>query len=275
MICILNTDPQPFHEFVYIGAAVKRGPEERRLPFLRAYVKGLPFGLDAIFAASDIQGLEKLRVRKEGQSEKLLGEALADEVLSMSAAGSLPPAHRIGVLLGGDLACRPGANRRRRGGYRDVLPVWQAFSRFRWLAGIAGNHDILGRSPLDLKRFLKGKPVHFLDAASCVLDGLRVAGLGGVIGNSRKSHRRNSKDFIAALRSLLEEMPDILVIHESHEMAGLPDTGNHAIGEVLAGARDLLVISGHKHWEMPPVAYSRRFQLLNTDNRAILLIRWE
>lgn len=273
MIRILNLDPHPFHEFAYVGAAVKRGPEERRLPFLRGYVKGLPFGLDAIFAASDLQGLEKPWVRKEGQSERLLGEALADEVLSLSAAGSLPPAHRIGVLLGGDLACRPGADR--RGGYRDVLPVWQAFSRFRWLAGIAGNHDILGRSPLDFKRFLKGRPVHFLDATSCVLDGLTVAGLGGVIGNSRKPYRRTSKDFIADLRSLLEEMPDILVLHESPEMPGYPNTGNPAIGEFLAGARDLLVISGHKHWEMPLMTCPGGLQLLNTDNRAILLIRWE
>jgi 3',5'-cyclic-AMP phosphodiesterase len=268
---ILDLEPQPFHELAYWGAAVTGGPEERHLPILRAKVDGLPEQLDAILAAADLQGLEKPKAGNREPRERLLGEALADEILALSAAGAIPRADRIGVLLGGDLACRPAAER--RGGYRDVMPVWNAFNRFRWLAGVAGNHDIMGRSPRELRSFKKGTAIYFLDANVATADGLRVAGLGGVIGNPRKPYRRNESDFLNALRSLLSEKPDILILHESPEVPGRPGTGDPRIGEALREARDLLVICGHRRWEEPLAELEWGIQLMNVDERVILLMR--
>ena len=267
---ILDLEPQPFHELAYCGAAVTGGPEERHLPILRAKVDALPEQLDAILAAADLQGLEKPKAGNREPRERLLGEALADEILALSAAGAIPRADRIGVLLGGDLACRPAAER--RGGYRDVMPVWKAFSRFRWLAGVAGNHDTLGPSPREFDTFLKVAPAHLLDADDITLDGLKVSGLGGVVGNPRKPFRRHETEFIATLRLLLDRKPDVLLLHESPGMPGWPEKGNQTVGEALAGAKNLVVICGHIRWKSPLADLAGGLQILNVDERAVLLI---
>jgi Icc protein len=271
MIRILEIEQRPFRELEYIGAAVGRGPEARRLSILRSRVEGLPVELDVIVAASDLQGLEKPGSEAQTTPERLLGEVLAEEILSLSASGAISRPDRMGILLGGDLSCRPGADR--RGGYRDVLPVWRAFDRFRWLAGLAGNHDTLGPSPAAFKKFKKGKPVHFLDGEIVICDKLKIAGLSGVIGNPRKPFRRGEPEFIAALQAVLAEKPDILILHEGPEMPGHPETGNPKIGEVLSGARNLLVVSGHRRWEEPLAEIVGGPQILNVDERVVLLMR--
>ena len=73
----------------------------------------------------------------------MLGEQLADELVRLAVAGAVPDPARTGVLLAGDLYTVPPLER--RGGAGDTTPVWQAFAdRFRWVAGVVGNHDDFG-----------------------------------------------------------------------------------------------------------------------------------
>lgn len=105
---------------------------------------------------------------------------LADGLEVLSELGEVPPLDRVGVILAGDLFARPGLDR--RGGSGDVRAVWLALARrCRWVAGVAGNHDLFGPKPSvpDFQVFCQSPGVHFLDGDVAELEGLRIGGLSG------------------------------------------------------------------------------------------------
>ena len=263
---MLEIDSEPFHELEYLDAAPRGGTQLRRLPLLRGRAEGLPAELDALLVTSDLQG----RARAGDGSLHLLGEALAAEDAALAELEQVPAPAFTGVLLAGDLFAAPGADR--MGATGDVRPVWRAFAgAFRWVTGVAGNHDLFGDRQ-EHSRFTREAGVHLLDDASAVLDGLRVAGVGGICGNPNKPNRRAPEQFLAAVRRGLSRKPHLLVLHEGPDGDDPRLRGNPEVRAALAGSRTI-VICGHVHWDRPLVTLPSGAQLLNVDARVVLLER--
>lgn len=263
---ILDIEREPFHELEYLDAARGGGTQLRRLPLLRGRAEGLPAELDALLVSSDLQG----RARAGDGQLRLLGEVLAVEYAALAELEQVPPPAFTGVVLAGDLFAAPGADR--MGATGDVREVWRAFAGgFRWVVGVAGNHDLFGKSQ-EQARFAREPGVHLLDGEMRVLDGLRIAGVGGICGNPDKPNRRAPESFVSAVRQRLAARPHLLVLHEGPDGGDPALRGNPQLRAAL-GDQPTLVICGHVHWDRPLVTLGRGPQLLNVDARVVLLER--
>jgi 3',5'-cyclic-AMP phosphodiesterase len=191
---ILSVDIRgaPLDVIPYVSAIRGGGSELAALPVLRATVDELPADVAAIVVASDLQGVEL--TRQPGVVPRLLGEVLAARLGDLAARGRLPPLDQIGVILAGDLYAAIS----RRGGLGDVRAVWRAFAeRFRWVVGVAGNHDHFG-SPSDQAQFAGEPRVGLLDASVVTLDGLHIGGVSGIVGDPRRPFRRSEDELVRA-----------------------------------------------------------------------------
>jgi len=252
---------EPFHEIHYLNASPRGGGTDVEcLPIARgALAAPLADELDALVVCSDLQGI----VPGPGGRSELLGVQVAAVLEELALDGALPPTARTGAVLAGDLYSVPAANK--RGGYGDVAEVWSAFAeRYAWVVGVAGNHDdvsaVAGLGPR----------VHLLDGELAIVDGLRIGGVGGIIGNPRKPGRRSEADQLRALALAIDLGLDILVLHEGPRGdAGQP--GNDAIRAELELGEVGLTICGHDHWRVPLAAHATG-QILNVDTRVVVLI---
>jgi 3',5'-cyclic-AMP phosphodiesterase len=257
---IAGIDDELIREIHYLNASSRGTTEVERLPVARgAFAAPLGGELDALVVCSDLQGIVP---GPQGRSE-LLGVQVAAVLDNLAAEGVIPPAARTGVILAGDLYSAPAANK--RGGYGDVADVWVAFvERFAWVAGVAGNHD-------DVTAVAQlGARVHLLDGDLAEVSGLRIGGVGGIIGNPRKPGRRSEADQLRVIDRALGCDLDILVLHEgprgsSHQL------GNDAIRHAIETAGVGLTICGHDHWRVP-LAEHARGQILNVDTRVVVLV---
>ncbi len=265
---IVEIEEVPLHRIDYADAAPGGGTQRRALDLVRARVEGLPPQLDALLVTADLQG--RAHLASAGGSMHLLGEVLAEEYTALAELDVVPPPSHTGVLLAGDLYAAPGADR--MGATGDVRPVWDAFAAgFRWVAGVAGNHDLFGGAQ-EMSRFCRQAGVNLLDGASAELDDLRVAGVGGICGNPGKPNRRPPEEFVAAIRRALVAKAQVLVLHEGPDGQTPGQRGNPALRAALAGRR-LLVICGHVHWDSPLAELPGGTQVLNVDARALVLER--
>lgn len=263
---IVAIDPEPVHELEYFDAAPRGGTQLRRLPLLRGVAEGIPPGLDAVLVCSDLQG----RARAGAGELLLLGEVLAAEYAALAELEVVPAPAFTGVLLAGDLYAAPGADK--MGATGDVRAVWRAFAGgFRWVAGVAGNHDLFGR-PQEADRFAREPGVHLLDGRGVALDGLKVAGVGGICGSSSKPNRRAPEAFVAAVRQCLAARPHVLVLHEGPDGGAPGLRGNAELRAAVDGGRPL-VICGHVHWDRPLATLPGGTQVLNADARVVVLER--
>lgn len=248
-------------EIRYLSAAPGgRGrTEDARLPIARARLAApLAAELDAVIVCSDLQGIVP-----GSDGSPLLGAELAAVLEGLAYDGALPPPPRTGVILAGDLYALPAVDR--RGGHGDVADVWAAFAdRFAWVAGVAGNHDdVVGVPRL-------GDTVHLLDGDVVEIDGLRIGGVGGIIGESRKPGRRPAADQLRAIGRVIAGGVDVLVMHEGpHGGDGQP--GHAAIRDAVEAGGVGLTICGHAHWATP-LAEHAAGQILNVDARAVVLL---
>jgi hypothetical protein len=238
------------------------------LPILSGTVDALPGELMGLLVTSDLQGVAPLP--SEGGALALLGQVLAEHLAGLAEAGELPPLRQIGVLLAGDMYSSPGGDQ--RGATGDVRRVWQAFTeRFRWVAGVGGNHDLFG-TQRERERFTTLPGVHFLDGTAAELDGLRIGGVSGIIGNPKKPGRRDEETFFDMLDRALFSRPELLVLHEGPDVPRTRRPGTARIRELIEVARrDLVVICGHAHWHEPLAQLDSGCQVLNVDARAVLL----
>ena len=266
---ILTLEPTPLHEWSYLSAASRGGSEPRTLPLLRATVDTLPADLEALIALSDLQGVAT-RAESEGAST-LLGEVLAEELAMLGDLGELPHPNHVGILLAGDLfSDSSGAV---RGASGDVRSVWLAFAeRFRWVAGVAGNHDTFG-TPRERERLCQRPGLHLLDGEVREVDGLRVGGVGGIIGRVDKPGRREEEDFLGVLGEVLGAGAEVLVLHQGPDEPVREYRGSPGVRAALDVERSPLVVFGHCHWDEPLGVLSRGGQVLNVEGRAVLLHR--
>ena len=229
----------------------------------------LPSNLDAIIVTADLQGRETFPNHKFGPAQglRLLGEVLPDHLFPILHNLDVHANQRIGAILAGDFYTYPDL--RGRGGTGDVTSVWQSIANeYRWVVGVAGNHDTFGKRGQTFSQ----SNAHFLDGHRVDVDGLRIAGLSGVIGSPRKNFRRNHADYINELDDLLSQPTDIALMHEGpnapHERGcrGIDD-----IREVIAMRSPKLVIRGHCHWPKPFVEYPSGVQVLNVDATVVII----
>ncbi len=248
MIQIQAIEPEPLGLVRYLNAAPGGRTEVARLEIVRERVGFLADELDAIVCCSDLQGMV---------NGELLGVSVAAELEQLADRGLLPPCARTGIVLAGDLYSVPAANK--RGGYGDVASVWQAFAaRFPWVVGVAGNHDDMTH--------VAGDTIHVLEGTTIELDGLRFAGVGGIIGNPSKPGRRDEDAHLAQIASVLA--CDVLVLHEEPNGHLDDQIGNANIRELTESVP--LIVCGHAHWTQP-LSTRARGQILNVDARVIVL----
>ncbi|WP_254330550.1 metallophosphoesterase family protein [Corallococcus exiguus] len=266
---ILSVEEKPLHEWWYLNASPRGGTRAERLPLLGGQVDALPKDLDAVIALSDLQGMAPHAVK--GGAAALLGEVVADELAMMCKAGALPPANRTGIILAGDLFSNDTADE--RGASGDVRSVWTAFARyFRWVVGVAGNHDTFGGAG-ERERFFRQPRQKLLDGEVVTQDGLSVGGVSYIIGRPDKLNRREQSAQLERIEEVMLQEPQVLVLHEGPDAPGTRLRGNAVIREAVEPWSKLLVICGHCHWDVPLVTLASGTQVLNVDARAVILRR--
>ncbi|MCC7193329.1 MAG: metallophosphoesterase [Phycisphaeraceae bacterium] len=269
---IVELQPAPFHTLPYSNVSSSRQVVAAQLPFLRATVDSLPAALDAIIVAADLQGREM--ADNYSRPTKLLGEMLAAEIGVLRERGELPSKDKTAVIVAGDLFARPDMDR--RGGSGDVRPAWLALAgACRWIVGVAGNHDVFGPRPSipDFQAFLRTPGVHFLDDVMVEIDGLKIAGLSGIVGNPRKPFRREEQAFADALGYLALAGPDLLIAHDGPDIENTDLRGWASIRRALEASRPTLMVRGHAHWDKPVASLANGTQVLNVDARVVVLRR--
>ena len=259
--------PRVIDSLDYVDAAPRGGIERERLDVLALAIHGLPPGLDALVACSDLQGREIV----SGGTGRLLGEIVPDRLASLAASGRIPPCDRTGVLIAGDLYVVPDLSR--RGGLGDVRPVWRAFAgRFRWVAGVSGNHDSFGGDDAFLE-FCSLPRIYWLDGDTVTLDGLIVGGVAGIIRGDRWPQEQDEPTFTQRLGRVLALKPSLIVLHQPPDGYFADRRGHAAVTHALEHASfDGLVVAGHRHW--PEIACDLgSFQVLNAHERVLVLTR--
>lgn len=261
---------QPIAEIPFLNAGKGAGGfYVERLPIQVGKVAGLPDALDAVIATADLQGRERLASSLQ-RPPRLLGEVLPD-MLCYKILPTLDVApERTGVILAGDFYTVPALDK--RGGSGDVINVWRAFGQaFRWSAGIAGNHDRFDDQVYPQARL--GPNLHYLEGLTATLDGLTIAGLGGMVGNPGKSHRQTILEYVEQLMALLDSPVDLLTMHDGPAGTSPGQLGYTDLNEALELLPPTLIVRGHAHWNDPLAELPMGGQVLNVDSRVVILTR--
>jgi 3',5'-cyclic-AMP phosphodiesterase len=256
---VTSLDPDPFHGMAYtVGSAISA-----TLPFLRGAVDALPDGFEAIVAMGDLQGV--VPGGAGSASETLLGEAVAAEMVRLRGRGELPPREMTAVLLTGDL--QPSA------GVDDVRRVWFAMGEVsRWVAGVAGNHDVFGSDPRDTDAAanFSGMNLHFFDDRIEQIGEVLIGGLSGIVGIPGEPWVRTESEFAAAMARLADRRPDLLVSHDGPN-AGTALAGWPSVRRVLESAPPTLLFRGHDPWSTPLATLANGTQVVNAEGRVVVL----
>ena len=127
---------------------------------------------------------------------------------------------------------------------------------------IYGNHeDIQVLSSLYNVKSNKYLPILMADGEVYDLNGLRVAGISGVISKKRKTKkgvpRKTVEEYLEAAKKLTTQNVDVLLLHEAPYLPDLfpfmqQDFKSEAALEAIRIIRPRLVVNGHMH---PPEGY--------------------
>jgi Icc protein len=268
---ITHFHPEPIETLPFLNAGTGAIPYfEDRLSVHHARVDQMPDGLDAIVVTADLQGRECIP-GAASLPARLLGEVmpqlLIEEVFPLL---DLENPSRVAAFLAGDFYTLPGLEK--RGGTGDVSSVWQAFSdRFAWVAGVAGNHDLFG--PKQETRPQPHDSMHYLDGDVVELAGLRIGGIGGIIGKPSKPQRRDEMDYFQTLERIMSQKVDVLITHEGPCGTEAGQQGDFRIRDCLEQYAPRLVIRGHKHWPYPLAQFPSGLQILNVDKQVAILTK--
>jgi Icc protein len=269
---IINLNEKPLLSIPSVSVAARgAGIEEKHIPVLWGIVDQLPDELDALLITADLQAYDSLD--KPVYARRLLGHIVAQEMSTMAEFGLIPAAQRTGVILAGDFYALPELNR--RGGLGDVEEIWCDFAQdFRWVVGVAGNHDQFKGKCDFANVFRRWTNIYPLDGDFINLDNLGIAGISGVLGKPEKPWRHSPKEWNRKSQRLLTQAPDILVLHEGPDIPEARLAGRKEVRSVLNTVKtQTVVICGHCYWKSPVVSLSERVQVLNVDSRVVLLTR--
>lgn len=266
---IVEFQQDPVAEFPFLNAG--RGAGEfyvDRLPVHVATVDRLPTDALAVVATADLQGRERFE-DSPGGPIRLLGEVLpARLVTEVLPDFGIDDGKRVPALLAGDFYTVPTLDK--RGGTGDVTPVWNAFAEcFASVTGVAGNHDIFGDHQSRRPRLPSNG--HYLDGDVVESGGLKIAGIGGIIGRATRPNRRSHDDYLATVNRLLDHQPDVLLMHDGPDGPYESQRGIAEVRDALLAKSRCLVIRGHAHWKQPFAEFENGLQVLNVDARAVIL----
>ena len=262
---IVTIDPTPVAVIPYFTTATaSTEPSEHELPIYAGTVRGLPAPIRSLVIASDLQG-----VVGNPSSSVLLGEAVA-EYLEVVYELYFPgfASQQALALLCGDLYANPT----KRGASGNPFRVWEAFNTAcAATIGIAGNHDDFGS---DLARVQSLDRAQLLTQGTVVTQGLRVAGLSGIIGRPDKNFRLGEAAYLKGVAALLQQTPQVLLTHLSPRIDAKELPGEAQLTAVLAKGPRALVLCGHSHWPtVEPQLLANGTQVLNADSKVIILTR--
>ncbi|MCX7746920.1 MAG: metallophosphatase family protein [Clostridia bacterium] len=234
-----------------------------QLPIIIGKISGLPEYLDALIITSDLQG-----IFVENEREMLLGEAIAEFLpLYTKIELGLSPKN-IGVFLCGDLY----ATLEKKGGLGDVRAVWNKFNNnFKWVGGVAGNHDSFG-SEIEFDEFKKREGIFYFDREIQVIENMKTAGISGIIGKQDRVNRIREEDYLKILEKLLMKRPDILLLHQTPNSPIDNLKGEEKIRSIVEKYTPTLAFCGHYHWKKALTELCNGTQVLNVDSRAAILI---
>ena len=250
---IMRIQPWP-HHLAYRTSRKEGQSPINYLPFYRAKVEGLASEQGAVVLTSDLQG------REQAPGQRLLGEALAEELQLLQAVGELGPIRLI--VLAGDLYDYPDL--RKPGGTGAVDAVWHALAELAPIVGVMGNHDILD------------EPNH-LPTSSRILDGsvtetagFRIGGVGGIVGDAKRNQRKSEQAFIQALDQSIAGSPHLLVLHQGPDDPVNGQRGYPVVRSLLESRFRSLTVFGHRHWEDPFLVECGHGQAINVDGRVVV-----
>ena len=264
---ITHIEEKPVHRIQFLNAAKRGGVVSQVLPILKARVDALPNDLDALLLTGDLQGVVNVW---QGNTTRLLGIELVDVYGQLAEQNLVPNPSSTGIILAGDFYSAPDGAK--RGASGDVRSVWQAFAdRFRWVAGVQGNHDRFGTEQ-EKQALAKQANIHLFDYGSASLDNLNIAGVSGIIGDPAKEGRREESEFVSALELVLENNPDILVVHQGPN-GDASQRGSELVRRIILKNPVPLTVCGHVYWQQPLAFLDASSQLVNVDSRALVLTR--
>ncbi|WP_173911892.1 metallophosphoesterase [Acinetobacter sp. Marseille-Q1618] len=259
----INLEPFEYLEYFTIPHAILTA-QKFQLPIYQGEVEGLSHSIDSMVVTSDLQGI----CHFEHQHSELLGVVLAEILPSMYDI-YFPDLkiQKSWAFLCGDLY----ANLEKRGSSGNPIQVWQDFSKhFQHVIGIAGNHDDFGQ---DLDQLQKIENIHFLESDIIQLDGIKIAGLSGVIGRIDKNFRRSESDYLKILERFLKQKPDITLTHLSPYFEEYNFLGEVQLTNLLEKYSENLLFCGHSHWETSQaITLKNATQVLNVDTKVFILI---
>ncbi|MBS8232549.1 hypothetical protein DYI41_16585 [Marinobacter salarius] len=259
---LTSIDPTPFHSLRYWTSGPGKKPRLRELPFVHAKAEGLPDGVRSIVLVSDLQGREYLSRSLKG-TERLLGEAVADELSLLMSLEEIPEINAI--LVCGDLYDYPDC--RKPGGTGPVESVfWSLAEVASEVFGVLGNHDTLDvETPLP-------SCVTILDGDVVGANfGLRIGGVSGIIGDPKRHNRRGDEAFIKIMEQCTRKRPDILMLHQGPEDKDRRQLGDPAITLSLETGFSGFTLFGHSHWPAFPLVKLGDGQGLNVDARLVVV----
>ncbi|WP_238649943.1 metallophosphoesterase family protein [Paenibacillus piscarius] len=263
---VISVTEEPLEVVPFVSAAPgSQGIIYGGLPIYLGEMQGLPVAVEALIVASDLQGIALSE--NGGYGDMLVGEKVAgtlENLLPLYLPGIRP--EKVLVCLCGDLYGDTAI----RGASGNPLPVWRAFRRrFGTVIGVNGNHDLLtseGEAEL-----AAAAGIHlFSEPGILHHHELRIAGLGGVTGRADRPNRTPEKEYLEQLEGLLQRGPDLLLLHQSPDLPGAGLPGHAGIRERLESGPEILVCSGHVHWNRPLAELADGVQLLNSDGRVLV-----
>jgi len=269
MIRLLSDELRHLHQITttIVGHPRKRAATGH-LDVLEVEVERLPGSLKALVITSDLQGYDAQALHMEPGQRRLMGHAVAEELDLLCELGSLPDALHTGVMLLGDLWAEPMLDK--MGGLGDVEGVWGSFvARFRWVAGVAGNHDLFAGQAAFGAVFDRWANTYAIDGQVVEIDGLRVGGVSGVIGKNNKAWRVPEEEFLGRLDRVLRKRPDVVLLHHGPDS----DTGRGSpeIREVIERHSPTLICCGHCYWSDPIARLGQGSTVINADSRVVVL----
>lgn len=242
----------------------KRKVEQVNLEIKKGYIEFLPPEIDALIVTSDLQG-----IIIENEKEYLLGEKLPAflELLIMMDFPMLNKA-KIQVMLCGDLF----AMLNKRGGLGEVKNVWRKFKdKFGNVIGVAGNHDDFGTYE-EFECFKREEGINFIQKEIKKIQHIEVGGISGIIGQINKPNRIEESVYLATLKKLLLKQPNVILLHESPDFPDKSFAGNTKIRELIENSPNNMIFCGHCHWNEPLIELKNGSQVMNVDNRVVILI---
>lgn len=258
MIRIRHFNCEPFHSMSYMTAN-RRGkhPMCEQLMFYHAEAEGLPSDIKSLIVTSDLQG------RELGNSNRLIGCALADELDELRKQRIIQKPSL--ALVCGDLYEYPDC--RKPGGTGLVDEVFRSLGKVcDQVIGVLGNHDQVETSSSSL-----GSNVTILDGASKSVQGLRIAGISGIIGDPIKNLRRSQDLFLKNLRALAAKSPNVILLHQGPDDPESNRKGSNSVRLALEAGYSGLTIFGHTRWDGPPIVRLGNGQGLNAHGRVIVV----